>query len=224
MLIPRSVLPALLFLTTIPFAAAQDHTVEIIDEAPKADSLSAELAAQFGDRGYRVKRGTRTVCEIWLKKEWDVQPDFKASPTMLYPFTPGQLMGVVHFSRRGSDFRDQTISSGWYTLRFFLQPVDGNHIGTSPTRDFLLLLSAEKDASGKDWTPDDLQAVSAEAAGSAHPAMFCLQPAQEGDVPSMRHNEASDWWILHLTGTGVAAEERKPDVPLDIVVAGHAPE
>ena len=216
------VLPLLL----VPrLAGAQDYSVEVIEEAPKADGLSDELTSQFGEKGYRVKRGgSRTVCEIWLRKEWDVQADFKPSPTMLYPFTPGQLIGIVHFPRRGSDFRDQTISSGWYTLRFFLQPVDGNHIGTSPTRDFLLLLAADKDASGKDWTPDDLQTVSAEAAGSSHPAMFCLQPVEEGEAPGIRHRVNEDWWILHLTGTGKAGDATVPDVPLDVVVAGHAPE
>ena len=102
-----------------------DYRVEKLAEAAPTDDLSDELAATLADEGFRVVRGSnRTVCEIWPCKEWMVKPGFKPTSELLYPFKPGQLLGVLRFKRRGSDFREQQISRGVYTLRFGMQPVD----------------------------------------------------------------------------------------------------
>jgi hypothetical protein len=214
----------LLLIAMLSHAVAQEHSVELINTAPEAEGVSEEVAKEISDHGLRVKRGsTRTVCEIWFRKDLPLDPDFTATPQRLYPFTEGQLIGLLHFPRRGSEFRDQTVSSGWYTLRFGLQPVDGNHIGTSPTRDFLVLIEAEKDEFLENWEVDDLQEASAEAAGSSHPAMMCLQRPSEGSDLAIRHDEASDWWIVHMV-VKAAADGKPRELPLDLVVVGHAAE
>ncbi|MEO2016887.1 MAG: hypothetical protein ABGZ53_21225 [Fuerstiella sp.] len=224
MLKTSSILAAFLLTVTLSTANGQEHSIEIIDAAPEADDVSTELKEQFADKGIRVKRGsTRTVCEVWFCKQWVVESGFKATEDRLYPFAPGQLIGLLHFSRRGKDFRDQSVSSGWYTLRFGLQPVDGNHEGTSPTRDFLVMVDASQDAVDKKWDVKDLLEASAEAAGSTHPAMMCLQRATDGSELAVRHDESHDWWILHIVGKGTA-DNKTQDVPFDLVVAGHATE
>jgi hypothetical protein len=142
----------------------------------------------------------------------------------LYPFTPGQLIGVMHFNRRSGDFREQTIESGIYTVRYALQPVDGNHEGTSPTRDFLLLVRADDDSSPQPMEVKALLAASAKAAESNHPAMLCLQTANPADErPSLHHNDEHDWWVARFNGTiqGVAPPTH---LPVDVVIVGHASE
>ena len=224
MLKNSSILTAVLLTLTLSTARGQEYSIELIDAAPDADDVSGELAGQFADRGVRVKRGsTRTACEIWFCKQWAVEAGFKATDERLYPFSPGQLIGLLHFNRRNSDFRNQTVGSGWYTLRFGLQPVDGNHVGTSPTRDFLVMIDAEQDAPDKQWAMKDLEKASAKVAGSSHPAMLCLQRATEGDESTIRHEEASDRWILHVVGQGTA-DAKTQDVPVDLIVVGHAAE
>jgi hypothetical protein len=223
MLKTSSVLAACFLAVTLSTASGQDYSVEVIDAAPDADEVSDEVANQLADTGYRVNRGSRTVSEIWLCKQWPLEPDFEATDERLYPFTPGQLLGVLHFPRRGSEFRDQTVSSGWYTLRFGLQPVDGNHEGTSPTRDFLLLVDAEQDEFPEAWEVEDLLESSAEAAGSTHPAMICLQRAKDSSEHAIRHDESNDWWILHVVGKGIV-KDKPQDVPVDLIVVGHAAE
>lgn len=223
MLKTSSVLAACFLAVTLSTASGQDYSVEVIDAAPDADEVSDEVANQLADTGYRVNRGSRTVSEIWLCKQWPLEPDFEATEERLYPFTPGQLIGVLHFQRRGSEFRDQTVSSGWYTLRFGLQPVDGNHEGTSPTRDFLLLVDAEQDEFPEAWEVEALLESSAEAAGSTHPAMICLQRTKDGSEHAIRHDESNDWWILHVVGKGIV-KDKAQDVPIDLVVVGHAEE
>ncbi len=213
----------LIFLTTT-IANSQEYSVELIEQPPQAEDLAPELTQQFAPKGYRVKRDTsRTICEIWLCKDLQVTANFEPANGRLYPFQPGQLIGIVHYSRKSTEFRNQTLASGWYTLRFELQPIDGNHVGTSPTRDFLLLVAAEHDEADKDWDLEELQSLSSEAAGSSHPAMICLQEPVQDAKPLVRHNADADWWILHLMLTAKSGGE-SIDLPLDLVVDGHAAE
>ena len=215
---------ALALALAVSTAQGQEHHVDAINGPPEAGEISDELIGQLAEHGVRVRRGeSRTVCEVWLSRKWTVDPDVKTSQERLYPFTPGQLIGVLHFSRRGSDFRDQTVGKGWYTLRYGLQPVDGNHVDTSPTRDFLVLIDASQDAPDRTWTPEELNTASAEVAGSNHPAMICLQKPTEGSDAAIRHDDENDWWILHVSGTGVVGD-KTADVPVDLIVVGHAAE
>ncbi len=203
--------------------AAEEYRVEPLKEAAPADELAPEIAAQLAPTGVRVVEGeNRTIYEIWPCKQWKVAADFQATLERLYPFEPGQLMGAVRLRRRGSDFREQDISRGVYTLRYALQPVDGNHVGTSPTRDFLLMVAADEDTSPENMSPEQLVKLSAAAAGSSHPAMLCLQKtADESADPALRHLEGPDWWVLRLSSM---AGEAGGQLPLDLVVVGHAQE
>ena len=207
---------------------AVEYRVEVLNEPPPADALSAEVVEKIATTGFKVIRGSnRTVCEIWPCQQWTVKPNFKPSVALLYPFEPGQLIGILRFPRRGSDFRDQTISQGAYTLRYALQPIDGNHEGTSPTRDFLLLVRAEDDTSAEPMDVEELSEQSAAAAESTHPAMLCLQRAQAQDATnnglSIRHDAANDWWLVHFFGKA-SANGKQLDVPVDLIVVGHAHE
>ena len=218
------------FVITLVFGSmrqllAVEHKIETLDEAAPADVLAEDVRSLLNSTGYRVVRGgSRTICEIWLCKEWRVNAGFEPTSEVLYPFEPGQLIGVLRFRRRDSDFRDQTISRGVYTLRYGQQPVDGNHEGTSPTRDFLLLVNAETDQTPDPMATEMLLEASAEAAGSSHPAMLCLQQQKgSGAEANIRHDENRDWWIARLTGKAAAGDARM-DLALELVVAGHADE
>lgn len=206
-------------------AIAADHRVEVLKEAPP-EEVSKEIAGKLSATGLRVIRGTsRTVCDIWLCKEWAVDAKFEPTAEVLYPFAPGQLIGVARYPRRGSDFRDQDVNKGVYTLRYAHQPNNGSHIGTSPTRDFLLLVSSENDKKSETFELESLVEKSSEAAGSSHPAMLCLQRVvkkPEGK-PAIRHNEEHDWWIVSVQGNAKAGKKEKA-LPIDLVIVGISSE
>ena len=63
--------------------------------------MAPAVAAQLAPTGYKVTNGARTVCEVWLAKEWPVKPGFAPSISVLYPFDMGQLIGVVRYKRKG---------------------------------------------------------------------------------------------------------------------------
>jgi hypothetical protein len=210
------------------FSAAQEYRVDVIDGGPPADRVAEEIRAELAKTGLKVVRGSsRTVCEFWPCASWPVIDGFQATTERLYPFEPGQLIGVLRLRRRGNDFRDQQISGGVYTLRYALQPIDGNHEGTSPTRDFLVLVNAEDDSVKKAWTVEALMKASAAAAQSSHPAMLCLQRVDDKrpatPQAAMRHDERHDWWILGWVGQAESKGTQRP-LPIDLVVVGHAEE
>ncbi len=202
---------------------AQDYKAEKLDAAPPADKLSPEIAGQLGTLGCKVIRGeSRALCEIWTVKEL-AATDAKPTDTIAYPLQPGQLVGVIRFPRKATDFRNQEVTSGVYTLRYGQQPVDGAHVGTFPTRDFLLLLPADQDKSPA--TIEDYKALtktSAATAGTAHPAIFPLLKPTEGDAPAIRHEEEKDWWIVRFDAAAPAGG--KAGQRLELVIVGHAEE
>ena len=207
-------------------AVAADHRVEALSEPAPADQLSEEIAAQLAPTGLRVIRGkSRTICEIWLCKEWTVEAGFEAARGVNYPFKVGQLIGVARYARKGADFRDQDIAKGVYTMRYAQQPVDGDHEGTSPTRDFMLLVQADKDRSVAPIEEKALHEQSAEAADSTHPALLSMGKIRgnTSTSPSIRHNENRDWWILQFTGK-VKGGDQTETLPIELVIVGSAEE
>lgn len=204
-------------------AVAADYRAEALDEGPPTDEISKEVADQLQPHGFRVIRGAKTtLCDIWLRKEVPGTAVGEGKPDIIYPFKPGEIFGVARFSRKSSDFRDQEISKGVYTLRCMLQPVDGAHVGTSPTRDFVLLVAAEMDKSLAPIEYKTLVHESAEVAGSSHPALLSLQRVQGEEKPlSMRHDEERDWWIMRLPAK-VSIDGKGKDLPVDLVIQGVA--
>jgi hypothetical protein len=209
---------------TTRLAEAVEHKVEASDTAPPKDALPPAIADLLGGPSFRVVRGaSRVVCEVWLCKEWTIAADAKPKGDVLYPFQPGQVIGVVRYPRKASDFRDQVVADGVYTLRYGQQPVDGAHVGTSPIRDFLVLIKAADEQSAEPLEYKTLAKKSAAAAGSNHPLLLSLQrtdAAVEGPL-SIRHNEQAEWWIVHVVGQSKAGEKPAKQ-PLDLVVVGHA--
>lgn len=214
----------LTFVLSAQSALAIDHRVEKLDEAAPADELSAEVAATLNPTGVRVIRGTsRTLCDIWLCKEWAVK-SFEPGADLIYPFQPGQLIGVVRFDRKSADFRDQEIEEGVYTLRYGQQPVDGAHVGTSLTRDFLLLSKASEDKSPAIVEYKPLVAASAAAVQTSHPGLLSLQRVEcDAEAPAIRNREDADWWIVRLSGQATA-DGKKQTLPIDLVIVGVATE
>jgi hypothetical protein len=198
---------------------AAEYRVESTKEEPPASELSADVVAQLSPSGFKVLQGEkRTVCEIWPAKKWAIRGDFKPSDTILYPLPVGSLVGAIRFPRKAADFRGQEIAAGVYTLRYANQPVDGNHVGTFPTRDFLLALPAADDQSSAPIAEMDLFKTSAKTTESTHPAIMPLVRAEAGQpLPGIRHLEEQEWWTARFAdGDG--------KVVLELIVVGKAAE
>jgi len=203
--------------------SAQEYKVAKTDGAAPASEIAPEIAALLQPAGFKVSKGDRPIFEMWLTKEWPLAADAKTGGEVLYPLTPGQLIGAARYSRKGGDFRDQEIPAGTYVVRYAQQPIDGAHVGTSPTRDFLLLLPASKDREAKTMEYKTLTATSKETTGTAHPAILSMQKAEVGDALSVREEGDRGWVIVHFVGKAKEGNAAK-DLPVDLVVVGKAAE
>ena len=128
-------------------AAGPTHQLKKVSGVP--EELSAEVKATLNADGYSIVDEKGAVCELWLRKEISLAPDFKPSLTIKYPFQVGELIGVMRIpaQQKFKDFRGQRVRSGAYTLRYGKQPADGNHIGTSVLSDYLVAVPAADDTS-----------------------------------------------------------------------------
>ncbi len=204
------------------FAVAADHKLERVAAAP--EGLSAEIAKVLDAQGYQVVGPKGAVVEVWFAKDIAVKDGFKSSLAQLYPFTTGQLIGAMRVTKGGdfTDFRNQQLKAGVYTLRYGLQPSDGNHVGTSETSDFLLALpSASDEKPDSVSSPQTLARLSAKAAGATHPTIFSLMdPKPVGDAAKLEKH-GSDHWILNAVLGGKASDKAIP-VKMRLIVIGHS--
>jgi hypothetical protein len=203
--------------------SADDHKLKAVKEAPKG--LSAEIEKLIDSTGHQIHGEDGAVVELWLLKSLPIKAKFKSGASQLYPFTPGQLLGAMRVPKGAeySDFRGQEIAAGTYTLRYGLQPEDGNHLGTSETADFILALPAKFDT--KPATIEDfyeLSERSGKAAGSTHPAIFSLlDPAKAGKESKLDEDKSADDWVLTFTAKG-NAKGKATEVKIRLVVIGES--
>lgn len=144
-----------------------------------AETVPQELAAPVRDRlvdgGTRVERG-ETIIELWWVESMPLtQPADDGDPSWA-AVEEGSLVGAVRLSDSYRDIRGRTIPAGLYTLRLGIQPDNGDHIGISPNREFLLLNPIAEDTGPEPIAHNDLIEVSKLTVGVSHPAVWSLDP------------------------------------------------
>jgi hypothetical protein len=210
--------------TPSALVSAADHRLEPLAEAAPAEEVAPEIVAWLAPEGVRLIRGkSRTVVDLWLCEAWPARSDFEPSSTVIYPFEVGQLMGLARYKSKSTDFRGQAISPGVYVIRYAHQPVDGNHVGTSEIRDFLVLTPAAEDRGVEPIAEKELNTLSAKVAGTKHPTMLGLLRPQGGPIETaeLLHHEEPDFWSVRTAGWTTAGD-KKNEAVLDIVLVGEA--
>lgn len=210
-------------------AIAQDSLkVEAVQQAPPP-TLSPEIIRSLdGPHAYRIQDGQGgDFARIWLRKATPGS-EKPAGPkgVIQFPFlADGELLGVLEFAREGHDYRDQAVTKGVYTMRYGLQPVNGDHLGVSTYRDYILLLPASKDKELAAPKRKQLEERSAEAAGTSHPASFLLLMAPAGAKPEpsmVRDNEKETWSVILPLRLQVKGGGEPMVYPVQLVVVGVA--
>ncbi len=222
------VLAALLGLAPAVAGAQDTYKIAPLKEAPP-EGLAAEIKGALADQGFRISKGDgEPFVDLWLLKATSAQAEpGEPKGAVLFPFLEeGQLLGAARYHSEGFDYRDQSIVPGLYTVRYGLQPVNGDHLGVSPFRDFSLLVPAKQDEKAGPLEEKDLERQSAEAAGTNHPAVLMLvkAPGTSKDAPSMIRDEEKNLWgaVLPLP-VKVGDAGKVTEVPVQLIVVGAAP-
>ncbi len=184
-------------------------------------SASESVRKVLEPKGYRIILGdSGIVCEIWLRAGVPAADKSETAGAVYTGLAESALVGVINFPKATNDFRGQAIKAGTYTLRYALHPTDGNHMGISPVRDFLVMipLNVDQDAEAV-YKFAELVKMSAKASGTNHPAVASLvmPDADATVIPSLASNEHG-----HLIFTAKVKTQAGADMRIAIVVRGRA--
>lgn len=203
---------------------AQEYKIEPLKDAPP-EGVAGEVRDAMADSGFRVTKDGQPFVDLWLRKEIPAsRAPGEAKGAILFPFlTEGELLGAIRYYEESYDYRDQVIDPGLYTIRYGLLPVDGDHLGVSPYRDYSLLVLAEEDTKVADLTKRALHRQSADAAATNHPAILMTISAPKGvQAPSVQHDEQEDRWgaVLELPLKVEGGEATS--FPIQLILVGVA--
>src|SRR5436309_6280723 len=178
----------LILFVSLAVLAADGGKVESIGAFADPSAPEAVRKA-LAPNGYRITLADGGVaCEVWFRA---TVPTGKTEASgAVYTMLPeGALIGVITFPKPANDFRGQSLKAGTYTLRYEVHPTDGNHMGISPIRDFLLLVPVAADTNpDTNFKFEELVKLSAKASGTNHPAVLSLATPEAGAAASVTTN------------------------------------
>jgi len=137
--------------------------------SPPPDSIAAPLRSLLATSGVSAAVGGATLDFWWVSALPTKSADWSG-------LAEGALVGAVRVSSAFKEIRGKTVNAGVYTLRFGLQPQNGDHLGVSPFREFLLLSPAAVDSDPKPLGFDGTVALSKQTVGASHPAALSIDP------------------------------------------------
>ncbi|MGP0066750.1 MAG: hypothetical protein ACLQGP_24565 [Isosphaeraceae bacterium] len=207
--------------------AQESIKVEARKQAPPS-SLAPDLLATLSGQSVRIQDGEgKEFAEIWLRQATSCSEKPSGPKGVIqFPFlADGEFLGILQFATEGHDYRDQSIAKGVYTMRYGLQPTNGDHLGVSAYRDYVLLLPASKDKGVAPPTRKQLEQRSAESAGTSHPASFLMLMAPKGAKPqpvTIHDSEKNTWSVVLPLQLKVKDQDEPVVYPIQLVVVGAA--
>jgi hypothetical protein len=199
--------------------ASADYKAEPLKEACPPE-FSEAVRKSLSPEGIRVlKPDGKPFFDFWFCSSLrvdDPRPELGVKYDLL---KPGVLVGGARVHAQAGDFKNQKYAAGAYTLRYNIQPQDGDHQGTADTRDFLMLSQAASDPSAELMNPEAAAKLSAKAAGKKHPLVLYLAKMDPGaKCPAMVHEEQADRWLLECE----VPVSKGPPMRLWVVLVGKA--
>ena len=159
--------------------------------AKHSDALPAQLApavaAQLSPGGVRVTVGANALT-FWFVKQLPASADATAGAGSAKvagwaDVKEGTLVGAVKIDKDFRDIRGRVVKAGTFTVRYGIQPANGDHLGVSPYREFLLLSPVAIDTDPAPRGHDGTVEISKEAIGGSHPAVLSLDPPVSTAAP-----------------------------------------
>ncbi len=213
------------WLLAAPLLAADASKWSVKEEKTDAPKEVAEpIRTLLDDRCVHVLDGDgKLVCELWFRKELPA----KASPAEIEKgltyrkVEQSTVAGAVRFAQPWTDFRKQTVKPGVFTLRLGYQPEDGNHQGTAPYGDFLLLCPAADDKKADALEMKPLQDLSTKSIPDGnHPVAMLLVPnAKPDEAAKLVHVKNHNLWMVSRKQP-VVVGDKKTTLGIGLTVFG----
>jgi len=155
---------------------AADLTLKITKKEPPKE-VDESIRKTLQSTAVQLLDGEKAAFEFWLATEIPLASKPESDAKAMEAIKQSAIIGAVSVQADKRDYKDSEIPSGVYTLRFCLQPQDGNHLGTSEFLYFALLVSAKNDSKLDGLaTYKSLARASSNGTANDHPIVLSLRP------------------------------------------------
>lgn len=187
-------------LMSAALASAEQYKLEPAGAPPS--ELSPAIVSALQDKGHKVLTADGKVwCEVWFVKSPTKIPTTSEAEVTWKTVAPLSLVGAIRWPAQGYDRRGQTIKPGVYTLRYANYPINGDHLGVAPQRDFLVMSPADADQKTEPLAKfDDLMALSKKVSAAAHPAVLSMWLVESNYEPGLSQAGEHDWALQAEVG------------------------
>ena len=200
---------------------AADLSVQVSDKEPPKE-IGESIRKMLPPKSVQLLNGDRPVFEFWFNPEVPLKSKPGSIEKALGVIQETTLLGAATVGSGQRDYKDNEIPAGVYTMRFGLQPQDGDHLGTAEYPYFAVLIPAKNDTQLDGITTYKAMAkASGKDTASGHPLVLSLRPASSGngDVPKL-NEPAADHKSLRVKVPAKAGEE-KTTIVFELVFKGH---
>lgn len=200
--------------------SAADLTLKVADKEPPKE-LDASIRAKLQSKVIQLLDGEKPVYEFWFNAEVPLQSKPSSTAKALETVKQATLLGAMSVASGHRDYRDDELRTGVYTIRFALQPQDGNHLGTAEFSFFAVLTPAKIDNKLEgigDYK--SLVKASSRETSTDHPVILSLRPAasDDGDPPKL-NSPVPDHKSVRVKVPAKAGED-KTAITFEVVYEG----
>ena len=176
---------ALVLAATTGSAAAL--ALKVVDKTPPKE-LDPSIAAKLQKSAVQLLDGDKAVYEFWFVSELPLTAKPGSPAKALDSVKQAALLGAVSVPKALRDYREDELAGGVYTMRFALQPQDGNHLGSAEFLYFAVLVPSKLDTKPEGIA--DYKAVvkaSSKETATDHPVILSVRPpsSPDGDAPKL---------------------------------------
>ncbi len=198
-----------------------EYHIKTVDKTPAPKEVQDPIRNLLAERCVQLLSAKDDVlAEVWFRKDLPVKAtDAQISNGLTYAEVPeSTVFGVIRFPKQITDYRKQKIPAGVYTLRLANQPMDGDHMGTAPYSEFLLMSPAAEDKKPDPMEAKKLQEMSGKTTGG-HPAVLLLFPGKAGDATPKLEKKEENHWVLFIP-LDAKAGDKKAVLPIGLTLIG----
>ena len=172
-------------------ATAQTKVGPLPEKPPT--QIAPAIAAVLQASGAKAIVGGATL-DIW----WAQAIALSAEGPGWSNVESGTLLGAMRVSGSYKEIRGKVVAPGVYTLRYGLQPQNGDHLGISTFREFVVVSPPTIDTDPKVLGFDGVVALSKQVIGTSHPAGMSIDPPEDapGALLSTYKNESGHEGIV----------------------------
>jgi hypothetical protein len=215
---------ALFAFTILPlFATApvSTYSIKTSDKTAVPKEVAEAVGKVIADRCVQLLDAKGEVIgEVWARKDVPVKAtEAQIKNGLTYAEVPeSTVLGVIRFPKQITDYRKQKIPAGVYTLRLANQPMDGDHMGTAPYSEFVLMSPAAEDKTPALMEAKKLQEMSGKTTGG-HPGVLLLFPGKGAEVMPKLEKKEENHWIL-LLQLDAQAGDKKAKLSIGLTLIG----